>query len=153
MRLPPQLVSAPRSLRGLPRGLLTGSLAVGLAVSVGACGAASTSTSSFKGEQHAVAQAIADLQSHGGSLEAKKVCSEDLAAGVVAALNRSSEGCAKAIEKQLKQIDNFEVTVRSVKVSGAGASARVKSVHEGKQQTSTLDLVKENGRWKVSGVG
>ncbi|HUB36494.1 MAG TPA: nuclear transport factor 2 family protein [Solirubrobacteraceae bacterium] len=131
-------------------GALTGALAVSLALGLGGCGTSTTSTSGFKGEQHAVAQTIANLQSHGTALEAKKVCSQDLASTVVKPLNRATGGCVKAIEKQLKQVDSFEVTVESVKVSGATASAQVKSVHEGKQAISTVDLVKEGGRWRIS---
>jgi copper chaperone CopZ len=137
----------------LPLALPTaGALAVSLALGLGACGTSTTSTSNFKGEQHAVAQTIANLQSHGTALEAKKVCSQDLASAVVTPLDKATGGCVKAIERQLKEIDSFEVTVESVKVSGATATAQVKSVHEGKQKASTVDLVKEGGRWKISGV-
>jgi copper chaperone CopZ len=129
-----------------------GAFAVSLALGLGACGTSTTSTSSFKGEQHAVAETIANLQSHGTALEAKKVCSQDLASAVVIPLDKATGGCVKAIERQLKEIDSFEVTVESVKVSGATATAQVKSVHEGKQKVSTVDLQKENGRWKISGV-
>jgi hypothetical protein len=81
-----------------------------LATGVAACGN-TVSTSSFKGEQQKVAQAVAHLQSHATALEAKKICSEDLAAANVARLNTASGGCKQAIESQLKQIDSFETTV------------------------------------------
>ncbi|HYM44892.1 MAG TPA: nuclear transport factor 2 family protein [Solirubrobacteraceae bacterium] len=121
-----------------------------LALGLGACGAA-VSTGGFKGEQHAVAQAISNLQKHVTALEQKKVCSDDLASAVVARLNVAPGGCAKAIETQMKEIDSFEVTVESVQIGGATATARVKSVHEGKSRVDTLKLVKEGGKWKISG--
>jgi Domain of unknown function (DUF4878) len=117
-----------------------------------ACGT-TTSTSNFKGEQHAVAQAVANLQSHATALEHNKVCHEDLASSVVERLNRAPGGCEKALESQLKQIDSFEVTVESVHIDGATASAQVKSIHEGKNRIETLTLVKEHGKWRISGVG
>jgi copper chaperone CopZ len=122
-----------------------------LATGVSAC-ASSVSTSNFKGEQQKVAQAVASLQSDATALEAKKICSEDLAAANVARLNTATGGCKKAIEGQLKQIDTFETTVESVKISGARATARVKSVYSGKKAIATLTLLKEGSHWKISGV-
>jgi hypothetical protein len=123
-----------------------------LALGLAACGT-TTSTSNFKGEEHAVAQAIANLQSHATALEHDKICHEDLASSVVARLKHAPGGCEKALESQLKQIESFEVTVESVHIDGASASARVKSVHEGKSRIETLTLVKEDGKWRISGVG
>jgi phosphate/sulfate permease len=122
-----------------------------LAVGVAACGN-TVSTSSFKGEQQKVAQAVAHLQSHATALEAKKICKEDLAAANVARLNTASGGCKQAIESQLKQIDSFETTVQSVQINGATATARVKGVNGGKKGVQTVTLVKEGGKWKVSSV-
>lgn len=122
-----------------------------LATGVTAC-ASTVTTSGFNGEAHAVAQTVSNLQSHATALEAKKICGEDLAAARVASLNKSIGGCKQAVESQLKQIDSFEATVESVKISGGRATARVKSVHSGKKAVQTLTLVKEDGKWKVSGV-
>ncbi len=123
-----------------------------LASGVAACGATTVSTSSFKGEQQRVAQAIAHLQSHATALEAKKICNEDLAAANVARLNVASGGCKQAIESQLKQIDSFETTVQSVQINGATATARVKSINGGKKSVQTVTLVREGGKWRISGV-
>lgn len=125
-----------------------------LAVGLAACGTSTTSTSSFHGEQQQVAKAVARLQSHASALEAKKICGEDLAAARVAQLQRSPGGCKKALESQLKQIDNFEVTVESVTILRAGknATARVKGTYAGKQAIQTMSFVREGGVWKASGV-
>lgn len=136
----------------MPARLLSPLLLALLALGLAACGT-TTSTSSFKGEEHAVAQAIANLQSNATALEHKKVCHEDLASSVVTRLNRAPGGCEKALESQLKQIDSFEVTVEAVKIDGTGATAHVKSIREGKDHIETLTLVKEGGKWRISGVG
>lgn len=118
-----------------------------------ACGTAgSVSTSAFKGEQEQVAKAIARLQSHATALEAKKICGEDLAAARVGKLNTAPGGCKQALESQLKQIDSFETNVESVKLSGDTATVQVKGVVGGKKAVQTVSLVKEGGKWKVSGV-
>jgi hypothetical protein len=120
------------------------------ATGVAACGS-TVSTSGFKGEQEKVAQTVAHLQSHATALEARKVCEEDLAATNVARLNAAG-GCKRALESQLKEIDSFETTVESVKISGDHATAQVKSIVSGKKAVQTLMFVKEGGKWKISGV-
>jgi hypothetical protein len=126
------------------------------AVGVSACAGQSTSTSSFKGQQHAVAQTVADLQSAATAGEASKICKQILAAALVARLNAGG-GCKQAIKRQLEEVDNFEVTVQSVALGPGTASqtatAAVKSVKGGKTHPSTLTLVKESGKWRISGLG
>jgi hypothetical protein len=124
------------------------------AFALAACGAASTtSTSGFSGVEREVAQTIANLQSHATSVEENKICGEDLAADVVKRLG-GTKGCEAAIKTQLDEVDNLEVSVQSVKVAADGTtgSATVKSIHEGKTRPSTMQLVKEGGKWKISGL-
>ena len=124
-----------------------------LATGLGACGSTTVSTDKFKGEQQKVAQTVSNLQSHATALEQKKICGQDLSSATVARLNTAPGGCKKAIETQLKEIDNFEATVESIQITGASANARVKSVQAGKKGIDTLTLVKEGGKWKISSVG
>ena len=135
--------------------------ATALVLALAGCGAATTQTSSFKGEQHEVAQAIANLQSDLTASDQKKVCTNDLATAVVARLSYAAgtntgrdAGCEQALKKQLTVIDTLELAVDSVTLSGAGAQqtahAEVRSIYEGKTRLSTLSLVKEGGKWKIS---
>lgn len=120
----------------------------------GLAGCASTvSTSSFKGEPHAIAQRIASLQSDATSSEQRKICANDLASTVVSRLGGKA-ACEQAIKNQLTEIDSLEVSVRSITVApgGATATASVQSTYGGKKRITTLHLVKENGSWKVSAV-
>jgi hypothetical protein len=132
-----------------------------LALALAGCGSTSTSTSAFKGEKHEVAQAIANLQSDLTSSDQKKVCTNDLAAAVVTKLSYAAgtstgpaAGCEQAVKKQLTAIDNLELAVDSVTLKGTGAQqtaqAEVRSIYEGKTRLSTLSLVKEGGKWKLS---
>jgi hypothetical protein len=120
------------------------------ATALAACGT-STSTAGFKGAEHEVAQTIADLQSDVTSGEEKKICANDIAAAAVARLGGRA-GCERTVKDQLNEIDNTELTVESVKVSGNTATATVKSVYGGKKRTVSVSLVKEGGRWKVSAI-
>ena len=125
------------------------------ALGLGAC-AKSVSTSAFKGEQHEVAQTVADLQSDVTASDQKKICSRDLSSALVKRLNASPGGCRRAVKGQLAEIDNLDLTVESVSVHTAGAArtatAVVRSTFAGNKRRSTLSLTFESRRWKLSGV-
>jgi hypothetical protein len=111
--------------------------------------AGTTSTAGFKGTEHEVAQTIANLQSDVTASEQKKVCANDLAAAVVSRLG-GAKGCEAVVKERLSEIDNTELTVESVKVSGTSATASVKSVYSGRKKLTTVSLVKEGGKWRIS---
>ncbi len=115
-----------------------------------ACGT-TTSTAGFKGTEHDVAQTIANLQSDITSGEQKKVCENDLAGAVVTRLG-GQKRCESTIKDQVAEIDNTELEVRSVKVSGTTASASVKSTYAGKKKLRTVSLSKEGGKWKIASI-
>jgi hypothetical protein len=116
-----------------------------------ACGE-TTSTSKFTGESHDVAQTLSDFQSHAAAREQKKLCEGDLAASVTSSL-KSTGGCQAVLKKQLVQLDALNITIESVSVKGATATAKVKSTYSGKSRITTVTLVKEGSRWKISGTG
>src|ERR1700730_790522 len=105
--------------------------ALALAGGVSACGS-TVSTSKFTGEERNVAQTISNLQSDVRAADQQKICSNDLAASVVARLSTATGGCKQAIKGQLTEIDNFDATVESVQIAGTAskrtATARVKSI-------------------------
>ncbi len=123
------------------------------ALALAACGS-TVSTARFKGAQREVAQTIANFQSAATAAEQKKICTEDLAAPLVARLG-GTKRCEAAIKSQLTEVDSLEASVESVTLArnGKTATAQVKSVREGKKTTSTLALVDEDGKWKISGLG
>jgi hypothetical protein len=127
----------------------------GLALTVGlaACGS-TVSTSKFTGEQREVAQTISNLQSDVRAADQQKICSNDLAAPVVARLTATPGGCKQALKSQVSEIDNFDATVESVQITGSKrtATARVKSTYNGKNRVTTVNLVDEGGKWKILSV-
>ncbi len=127
-------------------------LAVLLALGVGACGS-TVSTSNFKGEAHAVAQRISDLQSDVSALSEQKICEQDFSRAARARLSTAGNTCKQALKRQLGTIDAYELTVEKIAVSGATATARVRGTWGGKLSTNQLKLVKEGGSWRVEGVG
>jgi hypothetical protein len=134
-----------------PLRALTGGLcALALPVVLTACGE-TASTSNFKGESHNVAQTVSNFQSDASSGNQKKLCQEDLASTLTARLQNSG-GCQAVLKEQLHEIDALNMTIESIAVSGTGAIAHVKSTYSGKSRITTLTLVKEGSRWKISGV-
>jgi outer membrane murein-binding lipoprotein Lpp len=125
------------------------------ALTLAGCGSTVASTN-FSGEQHAVAQVIANLQSDVNAGEEQKICDKDVASEVVARLNAISGGCKQAIKEQLAEIDNAEVKVDSVQL-GSGpaantATARVRTIYSGKTRASTVSLRKQGGKWKLAAI-
>jgi hypothetical protein len=121
-----------------------------------ACGNTASVSTAFKGEDHEVAQAISNLQADATTANEQRVCANDLANAVVTRLSRAKGGCRQAIKTQLAEVDSFELSVQSIQVSGAGARrtaiAHVKSLHSGKTSSSTVLLVKEGGKWRISSL-
>lgn len=120
-------------------------------LALSACGAG-VSTSGYKGESKAVAQRIADFQKDAAAVKQQNVCGNDLASSVKAKLKAAGGDCQSVLKEQLKQIDNVELEVESVAVTGTTATARVKSTWSGKSRLSTLALVKENGSWRIAAL-
>jgi hypothetical protein len=123
------------------------------ALALAACGT-TVSTAGFKGTRHEVAQTVSNLQADATAGEQGKVCADDLAASLVTKLG-GKKGCEAAIKSQLAQVDSLEASVESVAVAADGktATARVKSIREGKSRPGSVALVAEGGKWKISGLG
>ncbi len=123
-----------------------------VALTMTACGASTVSTSNFSGEAKAVAQRISDFQTDATGQNEQKLCQVDLASVVLARLRAAGGKCEPALKTQLGEIDVFELKVESIAVTGAKASARVKSTWSGKSAISKLQLVKEGGTWKIAAL-
>ncbi len=120
------------------------------ALALAACGT-TVSTGNYRGEQHAVAQTISNLQADVTAGEQKKLCANDVSAAVVKRLG-GTKGCEAAIKTQLGEIDNLEAKIQSIALGADGrtATAHVSTGFAGKPHPGTLSLVKEGSEWKVS---
>jgi hypothetical protein len=115
-----------------------------------ACGS-TVSTTAFKGQAHEVAQTISNLQADATAGEPKKICANDLATPIITRLG-GTKHCETAIKNQLAEINNLEVNIQTIHLSpeDTNATAAVTSIHEGKTHPSTITLIKEHGKWKLS---
>jgi hypothetical protein len=117
-----------------------------------ACGAAQPSSKSkFSGEQAKVAQVVDDLASAGRAHHPDTICSDILSKQVVAELKSAGGDCETEMKAAIEDASDFDLQVRSVKVTGNSATAQVSQGDKG--QVVTYSFVKENGDWRASALG
>ena len=116
---------------------------------VAGCGEA-TSKVSFKGEKLSVQRVISSFASDASTGDAKAICEKILSRELLARLAKGG-GCKKAIEEQLRQVDNFSLELEAISLQGKRASAKVSSTISGKNTEGTLALIEEKGHWRISG--
>jgi hypothetical protein len=134
--------------------LAVAALAATTVLATGCAGAQSNSAKGFTGRDKAVATTIDDLQSAGRKGDQAKICDQLLSAGLVAQIKRTrSTSCATAVDDVLKDVDSYDIKVKSVRVIGQSATAGVESSDKNGKRPDTLSLVFEQGRWKISALG
>jgi hypothetical protein len=112
----------------------------------------SGSSGNFKGEQKLVANTVEDLRTAASKGDQDTICAELLARDVVARL-QARGGCRPVIDAALKDLDTSDLAVDTVRVTGTTAEARVSTKVGKRDRFSTMRLVRQNGRWKISSLG
>jgi hypothetical protein len=123
--------------------------AAGIATGCGSAG--SNSSSDFSGAKKDVATTVEDLESAARSSDEGKICRDLLASSLIASLRSGGQTCNTAISDAIDDADTFDMTVKSVTVTGNKATAVVKSKEKSTQDTFQLAL--EDGRWKIGSLG
>jgi hypothetical protein len=131
-------------------------LAVIAAVAVAGCTTQATSDDSsgkFRGAQRLVANTVEDFESAASKGDQDQICRELLAKPLVAEYAQRGGTCEKVVDSVLKDTDSFGLTVESVRIAAAQATARVKADRGKKDVIRTLTLVKEGPSWRISAFG
>jgi Putative lumazine-binding len=114
------------------------------------CGATSSnSASNFSGVKKDVATAVDDLSSAARKSDEGEICTNLLAGSLIQQLQSGGQTCRTAVSHALDDADTVDMSVKSVSVTGTTATAVVDSKE--KASNDTFQLVKEGGRWKISG--
>ena len=117
------------------------------------------STANYKGTEKLIAGTVEDLQAYGEKGEGEKICSQLLTAKLSQKIGKQggAKGCSGAVTDGMKQTDKADLEVTAIKIDpkdAAKATATVKAKTGDKSsQTSTMELAKESGRWKISSFG
>jgi hypothetical protein len=125
-----------------------------LAVALGGCSLTPTKTSGtagFTGAKADIATALNLLASDASSSNGADICKSVLANAVRSELNKLGT-CATIIDNQLKTTDDSTLTVKSITINGANASAQVETVHDRNKVISTVKLARQNGLWRIASI-
>ena len=120
---------------------------------------ATDSTSDFKGAEKLIAGTVEDLQAYGDKGEGSKICAQLLTAKLAQQVGRQggAKGCGGAVTDAMEQTDNADLIVTDVVIDPKDenkARATVKAKTGDKSsQTSTMELARESGRWKIASFG
>jgi hypothetical protein len=111
-------------------------------------------TGRFTGAEKAVATTLSDLADAGRKRDGARVCAQLLSKRIVDRLDQGTNSCRNALDDQLDAADTFDINVGAgdIKVTGATATARVRSDFNGKKVPRTLRLVLEQRRWRLDSV-
>ena len=125
-----------------------------LALALGACGSAdSNSAKEFTGDKAAVADVIEELEKAGSRGEADKICTDILAKSLRDEITTTGSSCEREMKRAIEDADDFDLTVKTVTVTGLKATARVEGSEDDKPVLRTFELVKESGRWRATSFG
>jgi len=128
-------------------------LAAIVAVALTGCTTKTTSNDSsgkFSGEQRLVANTVEDFESAAAKGDQDRICRELLAKPLIATYAKRGGTCEKAVDGALKDSDSFGLTVESVRIAAAQATARVKADRGKHDVIRTINLLKEATGWRIS---
>lgn len=120
------------------------------ALLIAGCGGEASSAGNFEGEERAVADAVEEVQTAAQRGDAEKLCRDLLAKSLRDRAGQAGTSCDKEIEKAVDDADSFDLDVRTVTVTGTTARAEVRGEAGEETRSGTIELVKEDGRWRVS---
>jgi hypothetical protein len=126
------------------------------AAALAGCTTQSTSDDSsgkFTGEQRLVANTVEDFETAASKGDQDQICRELLAKPLIAQYAEHGGTCEKAVDAALKDTDSFGLTVESVNIADAKATARVKADRGKHDIIQTMTLVKEGPGWRISEFG
>jgi uncharacterized lipoprotein YmbA len=127
-------------------------LVIAAALSLSACGTASTSNDvKFTGAQKDVADLVGKLATAGQRHDASTICNDNLSQQLLTELKSAGGDCEAEMKDAISDATDYDLQVRSVKVNGNNATAQVRQGDKGK--VSTFTFVKEGGGWRASALG
>lgn len=134
--------------------LVTGAVLVSL-IGAGCASQSQDSAGDFSGEERAVAQTIEDLQEAGGDQDAEKICNDIVTSQLAEQLSggKGKTGCADRLDTSLEDVDQAELSVEDVTVSGTTATARVEQGTGDQTLMTTMKLEKVGPIWRVADLG
>ena len=110
----------------------------------------SDSTKNFTGDQKAVASTVEDLQTAAKDRKGTTICGDLITAELRDKISASD--CPKVMKDAVRDTDEVDLQVKTVKVTGDTAVASVKEKTGGNDRLRTIELQKVAGRWRISAL-
>jgi hypothetical protein len=116
----------------------------GLTLVAAGCGGEQRDEVSFSGQQAEVAGVVADLQEAAEQDEVTRICR------ALVAESLAGSGCADRVQQAIDDSDQYALDVRSVRVSGDTATARVIVGTGDAERAATMRFVRQGSTWRIS---
>ena len=113
----------------------------------------STSTDDFEGDERAVAQTVADLTEAASAREATDICGGVVSDALREEIAQGGSSCNDEMQKAIEDVDEFDLEVTDVTVTGDEATARVENADRDRRVRRTFALVRVDGDWRISSFG
>jgi hypothetical protein len=144
--MPPRM-RAKRSTTAFVGALVLGVSAAGCGG--GGSGIGGPNAKNYSGEEKNAAQVVDDLVTAAHANKPQDICTKIFTPGLAAAITaRNRRPCAQTVAKQLVS-PKEQITVTQLHLSGDQGTA---TVREQNQNLSQLQLLKQNGAWRINGV-
>ena len=108
------------------------------------------STKSFSGDQKAVASTVEDLQTAAKDHKGTTICADLITAELRDKV--SATDCPKVMKDGVRDTDEVDLKVKTVKITGDQAVASVQEKTGGGDRMRTIELQKVAGRWRISAL-
>ena len=108
------------------------------------------STKGFTGDQKAVASTVEDLQTAAKDRKGTTICADLITAELRDKISTSD--CPKVMKDAVRDTDEVDLKVKTVKITGETAVASVQEKTGGGDRTRTIELQKVAGRWRISAL-
>jgi hypothetical protein len=120
-------------------------------VALAGCSATPPSSSkNFQGDEKAVAQVVDDMQKAGRTGKPDKLCNDIFTAELADKFKAGTETCVDEVEKAMRDVNDYDIKVTDVTVSGTTATAKVEQGKE--KRGGTIGFEKIGNAWRVSSI-
>ena len=110
----------------------------------------SDSTKDFTGDQKAVASTVEDLQTAAKDRKGTTICADLVTAELRDKI--STTDCPKVMKDAVRDTDEVDLKVKTVKITGETAVASVQEKTGGDDRMRTIEFQKVAGRWRISAL-
>jgi hypothetical protein len=119
------------------------------------CGAGTTSEDTsdrFQGQERLVANTVENLQSAADDGENAEICRDLLSRAFAARMAEAAAGCPAAVDAALEDADSNELDVRSVRIAGDRATARMRLETGDRDRFVNMTLVRQGNGWRIDAI-